>query len=150
LPQVFIDADACPVKNEVYRVAERYKLHVKTVANSGMWTPDSPLVELVVVNGDLDAADDWIAENATPNDIVITDDIPLASRCIKKGARVLTPKGRIFTEASMGEILAHRDLLSQLREERQITGGPAPFQQKDRSLFLQRLDQLIQTSLRAT
>ncbi|MDX9974789.1 MAG: YaiI/YqxD family protein [FCB group bacterium] len=148
LPEVFVDADACPVKKEVYRVAERYGLCVKLVANMSLWTPDTPRVESIVVNGDPDAADDWIAVRATANDIVVTDDIPLASRCIKAGARVLTSKGRVFTEASIGEILASRDLLSQLRDQGAITGGPAPLQDKDRSLFLQRFDQLVNACLR--
>lgn len=148
LPEVYVDADACPVKNEVYRVAERYGLRVKLVANMSLWTPDTPRVESIVVNGDPDAADDWIAEHAVANDIVVTEDIPLASRCIKQGARVLTSKGRVFTEASIGEVLASRDLMSQLRDQGAITGGPAPLKDKDRSLFLQRLDQLVNASLR--
>lgn len=147
-PEIYVDADACPVKNEVYRVAGRYGLSVNVVANSGMWLPDDPKVRLVVVGGGFDAADDWIAEHAGRRDVVVTDDIPLASRCIKNGARVLNSKGRVFTEASIGEALATREVLSQLREHGLVSGGPAPFQAKHRSLFLQRFDQLIQASLR--
>ena len=148
LPEIYVDADACPVKKEVYRVAERYGLCVKIVANMSLWTPDAAWVESVVVNGDPDAADDWIAEHVAANDIVVTDDIPLASRCIKKGARVLTSKGRVFSEASIGEALASRDILSQLREQGTISGGPAPLEAKDRSLFLQRFDQIVNACLR--
>lgn len=148
LPEIYVDADACPVKNEVYRVAERYGLHVKVVANSPMAVPPAGWIELVLVGGGFDAADDWIVERVRENDVVVTDDIPLASRCVKKGARVLTPKGRVFTEASIGEAVATRDLLSDLRAQGLVGGGPAPFKPSDRSLFLQRLDQLVCASLK--
>jgi len=145
LTTIFIDGDACPVKEESYRVAQRYGLDVKLVSNTWMRLREAPWLELVLVGGGLDAADDWIAEHAGPGDIVITDDIPLAARCVGRGAHVLSPKGRVFTEASMGGTLADRNLLSELREQGQVTGGPAPFQKADRSRFLQSLDQLART-----
>ena len=146
--QIFVDADACPVKREIYRVAERYKLRVKVVANSMMWVPEAAWIELILAGDAFDAADDWIVEHVAEDDIVVTDDIPLASRCLKKGASVLTPKGRVFTDASIGEALATRDVLSQLREHGLVHGGPAPFEPKDRSRFLQRLDTMVQACLR--
>jgi len=114
-----------------------------------MTIPDGELFELVVVGrGNLDAADDWIAERVSENDIVVSSDIPLASRCLAKGARVLDPKGRVFTPDSIGEALASRELSAHLREIGSLTGGPAPFEKRDRSRFLERLDHLIQTSRR--
>jgi uncharacterized protein YaiI (UPF0178 family) len=147
---IYVDADGCPVKNEVYRVAERYGLKVYLVANTRMRTPDSDSVELVLVGAQLNAADDWIAEHAAKDDIVISSDIPLADRCIKRGARVLGPRGRVFTEDSIGGALATRDLLSHLRELGTVTGGPAPFEKRDRSQFLQRLDEIIQAIRRTS
>ncbi len=144
LLDIYIDADACPVKQEVYRVAARYGLHVTVVANTPMRVPDSDVVELVVVDDQFNAADDWIVEQVTTNDIVVSADIPLAARCLEKGARVLDPRGGVFTEDSIGEALASRELLSQLRDMGTITGGPAPFEKRDRSRFLQQLDQIIQ------
>ena len=140
---IFVDADGCPVKPEVYSVARRYKLKVTVVSNSWMRTPHADWLELVVVEGQFDAADDWIVEHVTENDIVISGDIPLASRCLKKGARVLGPTGRLFTDDNIGEALASREILSHLRELGTITGGPAPFKDRDRSRFLQRLDETI-------
>jgi len=144
LLDIFIDADACPMKEETYRVAARYDLKVYLVSNSWMRIPDRGRVELVVVDDGLDAADDWVAERADKGDIVITADIPLAARCIKKGARVLGSKGREFTEDSIGDALARRELSALLREMGDITGGPAPLEKKDRSRFLGTLDQVIQ------
>ena len=142
---IFIDADACPVKQETYRVAERYGLLVTLVANSWMRVPDKSWISLVVVNDNkLDAADDWIVENICENDIVISGDIPLASRCLKKGALVLGTTGNEFTDADIGQAMAMRELLSELREAGTITGGPPQFQKKDRSRFLQSLDRIIQ------
>ena len=141
---IFIDADGCPVKQEVYRVAKRYGLKVILVSNSRMRSPQEPWLEAVVVVGQFNAADDWIVEHVSENDIVITGDIPLASRCLEKGARVLAPTGRVFTRDSIGEALASRELLSHLRNLGTITGGPAPFEKRDRSRFLQRLDGMIQ------
>jgi uncharacterized protein YaiI (UPF0178 family) len=145
---IFVDADACPVKDEVYRVAERYKLHVFVVANSWMRTPEKPRLELVVVENQFDAADDWIVENAADDDIVVTTDIPLAARCLEAGTAVLRPDGHAYTGDNIGQALATRELLSQLRDLGEIGGGPPPFQKKDRSNFLQRLDQTIQQILR--
>ena len=141
---IFIDADGCPVKQEVYRVAKRYGLKVSLVSNSRMGTPQRDWLEVVIVDGQFNAADDWIVEHVSENDIVITGDIPLASRCLEKDARVLGPSGRIFIKESIGEALASRGLLSHLRDLGTLTGGPAPFAKRDRSRFLQRLDETIQ------
>jgi hypothetical protein len=138
LPEILVDADSCQVKQEVYRVAKRYGLRVTLVANSQMHIPSEGWLKLVVVSDQFDAADDWIVEHITKNDI------PLASRCLKKGARVLGPNGRVFTDDSIGDALATRDLMSHLRDIGTITGGPAPFEKRDRSRFLQSLDGIIQ------
>jgi uncharacterized protein len=140
---IYLDADACPVKAEAYRVAERYRLKVFVVSNSVIAVPRDPLVERVVVAAGMDAADDWIAERAGPGDIVITADVPLASRCIKAGAEVIAPNGRPFTEDSIGMTLATRDLLHGLRSAGEITGGPKPFAARDRSQFLSALDAAV-------
>lgn len=142
---VFIDGDGCAVKEEVYRVAERYQLCVTVVANKPMNIPSGPRMKMIVVReGHLDAADDWIAEHAESRDIVITADIPLAHRCLQKGARVLGPKGDEFTEDSVGDAMATRELLQNLRQFGERHGGPAPMQKQDRSRFLGKLDQIIQ------
>lgn len=125
-------------------MAMRYGLIVTLVANSWMRVPDSDSIELVLVGDDLDAADDWIVEHVAEGDIVITEDIPLASRCLEKQARVLSSRGRVFREDSIGEALATRALMAHLRELGTMTGGPAPLQKRDRSRFLQRLDETIQ------
>ena len=142
---IYIDADACPVKSEVYKVATRYQLAVTLVANSFMRYPSADGVKLVVVDKGLNEADDWIVEQAGEDDIVITGDIPLAARCLDNGARVLGHKGKPFTPENVGESLATRHLLTQLREQGIMMGGPPPFAQKDRSMFLQKLDQMIQS-----
>ena len=142
--KIYVDADGCPVKDEIYRVAERFGLDVILVANSWMRIPAGDRVELIVVGDGLDEADDRIVELAEENDIVITADIPLASRCLKKGSRVIGLKGRPFTEDSIGDALATRELLSHLRETGEVQGGPAPFHKRDRSRFLQSLDDAIQ------
>lgn len=140
---IFIDGDGCPVKDETYRVAERYRLHVTVVANKAMNVPAR--VNMVVVrSGHLDAADDWIAGNAGENDIVITADIPLADRSLKKGARVVHPKGEEFTHDSIGDAMATRELLQTLRQSGEARGGPPPMDKKDRSRFLGKLDQVVQ------
>ena len=144
MSEIFIDADGCPVKPEVYRVAKRYGLKVNLVSNSRMRAPQEDWLEVVIVEGQFNAADDWIVEHAGEDDIVITGDIPLASRCLEKNSRVLSPAGRIFTKESIGEALAGRELLSHLRDLGTITGGPAPFAKRDRSRFLQRLDETVQ------
>jgi hypothetical protein len=140
---IYVDADASPVKNEAVRVAKRYGLKIYFVSNSTMKAPQDASVEMIVVNDDLDAADDWIVEHVTEKDVVVTADIPLASRCLKKGARVLDPKGRVFTEDSIGEVLANRDIMTFLRDLGNMTGGSPPYSKQDRSRFLQRLDDLI-------
>jgi uncharacterized protein YaiI (UPF0178 family) len=146
--EIFVDADACPVKDEVYVVATRHGVPVALVANQRMYVPPGFGVELVVVDGAPDAADDWIAEHVRPGDVVVTGDIPLAARCLSAGARVLGPTGEPFTEDSIGGALAMRDLKSQLREAGVASGGPRALSDRDRSRFLSKLDQLIQASLR--
>ena len=142
---IFVDADACPVKNEVYRVASRYSLDVTLVANSWMRVPNERWIELEVVEDGIDAADDWIVEHVQSHDIVVSADIPLASRCLKKGARVIGLTGKPFTENNICEAVATRDLLSELRDAGEITGGPPPLKKRDRSRFLQQLDEVIQS-----
>jgi uncharacterized protein len=146
--QIFVDADGCPVKQEVYRVAKRYGLCVHVVANTWIATPDDPNVTAVVVSAGFDAADDWIVERSGPGDVVVTADILLAARCLAKGAAALGPKGRPFTEADIGGAVAARALSAHLRETGVVTGGPAPFRDKDRSQFLQALDQAVQQARR--
>lgn len=141
---IYVDADACPVKDEIYRVAERYELKVFVVANMWMRVPDNPLLTLITVTEGLDVADDWIAEQAGEGDIVITADIPLAARAVKKGARVIGSSGNAFTEDSIGETLATRNLMTELRETGEIRGSGRPFSKQDRSRFLQTLDTVIQ------
>jgi uncharacterized protein YaiI (UPF0178 family) len=148
LIEIYVDADASPVKNEVLRVAKRYGFKVYFVANFKMRFPKDDLIEMVVVDEDLDAADNWIVERISDKDIVVTGDVPLAARCVKKGVRVLDPKGRVFTEESIGEALAHRDLMTYLRDLGNSTRGPTPRGKRDNSRFLQRLDDLIQALLR--
>ena len=147
--KIFIDADGCPVKDEVYRVAGRYGLDVVLVANSRMYAPADETIRMVVVEGKFDAADDWIVEHAGADDVVVTADIPLASRCLEKKAKVLGPTGREFTEENIGGALASRELMSHLRDLGTPTSGPAPFEPRDRSRFLHRLDEIIQAVRRA-
>lgn len=147
--QIYVDADACPVKDEVYRVAERHGLDVHVVSNARLSLPRSPRLHAVVVGGHFDAADDWIAERASATDIVVTSDIPLAARGLKKGARVLDPKGRVFTEDAIGDALASRELSAFLRDMGEVTGGPKPYTPKDRSRFLGALENLVQALLKA-
>lgn len=149
MTRIFVDADACPVKEEVYRVAQRYDIEVVLVSNSWLRAPREGRVEFVLVGGELDAADAWIIEHVTENDIAVTADIPLAAACLEKGARVTGPRGRPFTEQSIGDALATRELMSQLREMGEMTGGPQPFEKRDRSNFLQTLDQMIHAVRRA-
>ena len=144
LPKIYVDADACPVKQDVCKVAKRYGLAVTFVSNARMGIPDPGISTLVVVDGGFDAADDWIVGQVLTDDIVVTADIPLAHRCIGKHARVIGPTGRPFTEENIGQAMAMRALMSDLREAGNITGGPPPFQKKDRSRFLHHLDQMIQ------
>jgi uncharacterized protein YaiI (UPF0178 family) len=140
---IYVDADACPVKQEVYRVAERHEIKVVVVANSPIAVPRDALVERVVVGPGMDEADDWIAERAGRGAIVITADVPLASRCVKAGADVIAPNGKPFTQDSIGMALATRNLLDSLRSAGEITGGPRAFAPRDRSSFLSALDRAI-------
>jgi uncharacterized protein YaiI (UPF0178 family) len=146
---IYVDADACPVKPEIYRVAERHGVQVFVVANAFMMVPQSPLIERVIVSTGFDAADDWIAERAGRGAIVITADILLASRCVKAGADVIGPTGKPFSEASIGMALATRNLMEDLRAMGDVTGGPKPFSAKDRSAFLSALDVAINRLKRA-
>ncbi len=141
--RILVDADACPVKEEIYKVAFRHEAPVTIVANSFMRIPDHPLIQRVIVSGSFDAADDYIAENADPSSVVITADIPLADRCLKKGAAVLAPKGEAFTADSIGAALATRAIMADLRAGGDIVGGPAPFAKADRSRFLSALDEAL-------
>jgi uncharacterized protein len=138
--RIFVDADACPVKPEVYRVAERYGLKVYVVANAFMNVPRSDMIERVIVNEGPDIADDWIAERAGPSDIVITADIPLAGRCVRNGASVIGPTGKPFDDNSIGMALATRNLLTDLRSAGATTRGPPPLSRQDISRFLSALD----------
>ena len=138
--RIFVDADACPVKDEVYRVAARYGLSVLVVANSPIAVPRAPEIERVVVGAGPDAADNWIAERAGPSAIVVTSDIPLASRCVKSGADVIAPNGKRFSESAIGMALATRDLMDHLRSTGQATSGPKAFGPRDPSNFLIALD----------
>jgi uncharacterized protein YaiI (UPF0178 family) len=142
-PKILVDADACPVKDEIYKVAWRRDVPVKVVSNSRMRVPDHPLIEQVVVSGAFDAADDWIAEEADEKAVVITGDILLADRCLKKGATVIGPNGKPFTSASIGGAIATRAIMADLRAGAGMTAGPAPFAKADRSRFLQAMDEAL-------
>ncbi len=146
--EIFIDGDACPVKDETYVVSTRYGIAVAVVANSRMHVPEELGARLVLVEHGPDAADDWIAANVRPGDVVVTGDIPLASRCLEGGASVLGTTGREYTADSIGGQLATRDLKAQLREAGQLSGGPPPISDRDRSRFVSKLDELVQRSLR--
>jgi len=148
LIEIFVDGDACPVKEETYVVATRYEVPVSLVTNSPMRVPRDLGVEMVLVEQGPDAADDWIVENVRSGDVVVTADIPLAARCLEAGARVLGSNGRVFSEDSIGSQLAVRDLKTQLRESGIASGGPPPISAKDRSRFLSKLDELVQAGLR--
>ena len=148
--EIFVDADACPVKDEVYSVSARHGLPVVVVANSRLRVPDGIGVEMVVVDQGPDVADDWIAEHIRPGDIVVTADLPLAARCLEVGASAIGNDGRPFSEDMIGGALAMRGLKQDLREMGQFTGGPSGVSPQDRSRFLQRLDQLVVANLRRT
>lgn len=146
--EIFVDADACPVKDEVYVVATRYGVRAVLVANAPMYVPRELGAVLVVVGSAPDAADDWIAEHVRRSDVVVTGDIPLAARCLPAGARVLSPDGRPFTTDMIGEALASRDLNSELRTMGVMRGGPRPLADRDRSRFASRLDQMVRDGVR--
>ncbi len=146
--EIFIDADACPVKDEVYRVAQRYGLKVHVVANAFIQIPAHPKIARVMVEAGPDVADDWIAEHVEEGDVVITSDIPLAERVLKAGGAALSPTGRAFTVDSIGSAIAQRAIMEQLRSTGAATGGPKPFDRTDRSRFLQALDQTLNREMR--
>ncbi len=146
--EIYVDADACPVKREVYKVAERHGLIVHVVSNGGVTIPRDPRIKRVIVGAEPDAADDWIAERVGARDIVVTADIPLASRCVKLGAAVIGPNGRAFTQESIGMTLATRNLMTDLRSAGEVTGGPRPFSPRDRSAFLSALHEAAVRSKR--
>ena len=142
-PRILVDADACPVKDEIYRVAFRRNVAVRVVSNSRLRVPEHPLVERVVVSDGFDAADDWIAGEAARSDVVVTADILLAERCLKAGAAVIGPSGKPFTAGSIGSAVAMRAIMADLRVGGDAVGGPAPFTKADRSRFLQALDEAL-------
>jgi uncharacterized protein YaiI (UPF0178 family) len=147
--RIYVDADACPVKDEVYRVAARHNLPVTVVAVGFIRVPTDPMIERIAAGSGMDAADDWIAQRAGAGDVVITADIPLASRCVKAGAEVIAPNGKPFTEQAIGMTLAVRNLMHDLRSAGEVTRGPPPFSPRDRSAFLSALDETIRRVQRA-
>jgi uncharacterized protein YaiI (UPF0178 family) len=150
LPQIYVDADACPVKDEIRRVAERHGIVAHLVSNRGFRTADHPLIRNVLVGDAFDAADNWIVEHLQAGDIIVTGDIQLADRCLKAGAQVMGHNGRPFTMNSIGAALAMRELSSQLRDMGEIKGGGPAFSQRDRTNFLNALEQAVQRALRRT
>lgn len=146
--RIYVDADACPVKDEIYRVAERHGWPVSVVAGNFIRVPNTSMIERVAAGPGMDAADDWIAERAGKGDIVVTSDVPLAARCVKTGADVIAPNGKLFSEDSIGMTLAVRNLMTDLRSSGEVTGGPRGFSPRDRSAFLSSLDQTIRRILR--
>mgnify|MGYP000403867153 FL=1 len=146
--EIYVDADACPVKDEVVRVATRHDLKTYMVSDGGIRPSQSALVELVIVDQGPDAADDWIADHIQKTDICITNDIPLAARCLERGALAIKPNGEPFTDNGIGMELANRELMQGLRESGEITGGPRPFRKSDRSAFLNHLETSVQTAKR--
>jgi len=147
--RIFIDADGCAVKDEVYKVAARFKLKVFVVANKYLNVPLDPSIEMQVVSGGFDAADDWIVDQAQAGDIVVTSDILLASRLVNKKVGALGPKGHEWTEDNIGDAVANRELMQNLRHMGEMRGGPAPMDKKDRSNFLNKLDQMIHAAARS-
>lgn len=146
--KIYVDADGCPVKNEIYKVASRYKLKVFVVANRSLNIPLEENIEMIVVSGNFDATDDWIIDHINTSDVVITADILLADRVLKKNGRALGPKGKEFTADSIGSAIATRELMANLRHMGEATGGPSSMQPKDRSQFLSQLDQVIQSVIK--
>lgn len=146
--EIYVDADACPVKDETISVAARHNLKTFMVCDGGIRPYPSAMVELVIVAQGADAADDWIADNIKTADVCVTNDIPLAARCLEKGAFAIKPNGEPFTESSIGMALANRELMQGLRETGQITGGPRPYSKSDRSAFLNTLETTVQKAMR--
>ena len=149
MTEIYVDADACPVKDEIVRVADRHGIRVHMVSDGGIRPHPHPLVSMVFVTSGTDAADDWIAERAGKGDVVVTADIPLAARCIESGALVLRPNGEPLDAASIGGVLATRNLMTDLRSAGAVTGGPRPYSQKDRSRFLDYMERTVQAATRA-
>ena len=147
--KIYVDADGCPVKNEVERIATRHRLETYLVCDGGIRPPLNPLIQLVVVNQGADAADDWIAEHIERADICVTGDIPLADRCLKEGAFAIRPNGDTYTNGSIGMALATRQIMQGLRETGEMTGGPPPFSKSDRSKFLDRMEMIVQKARRS-
>jgi len=148
MTEIYVDADACPVRDEVLKVAARHKVMTIFVSDGGIRPPMTPLARIVVVNEGADAADDWICDHIQSCDVVVTNDIPLADRCVKKGGNAIRPNGRVFTEDQIGMALATRNLMANLRETGTITGGPAAFTKNDRSRFLDAFEVLLNKSIR--
>ncbi len=148
MADIYVDADACPVKGEIIRIADRHGLKTYMVSNGGIRPDRNPLVELIIVAQAPDAADDWIAQHIQKADICVTNDIPLAARCLECGAQALKPNGEMFTENNIGMAVASRNLMQSLRETGEITGGPRPFNKADRSAFMNRLEVAVQLSKR--
>ena len=148
LPDIYIDADGCPVKEEIYRASAKYGLAVYVACNTPMKVPREERIRLIIVGRGQDAADDWIAEHAGAGDVVVTTDIPLADRCLKKGARVRDVRGREFTDDSIGTAMATRDLMQHLRLMGEMSGGPPPVAKKDRSKFLAKFHEVLQALIR--
>ena len=146
--EIYVDADACPVKDETVRVATRHDLKTYLVSDGGIRPHNNPHVELVIVDQGPDAADNWIAEHIEKADICITSDIPLAARCLERGALAIKPNGEPFTENGIGMALANRELMQGLRESGEVTGGPKPYSKSDRSEFLNRLETTVQAAKR--
>ena len=148
MTEIFVDADACPVKDEVMRVAGRHAIRTRMVSDGGVRPVRDPLVDIVIVPQGADAADDWIAEHIGPTDVCVTSDIPLAARCLEKGAQALKPNGDPFTADGIGMALANRELMQNLRDSGEVTGGPRPFSRADRSRFLDQLEVAVQNAKR--
>jgi uncharacterized protein YaiI (UPF0178 family) len=148
MTEIYVDADACPVKDEVLRVAERHKVVTHFVTDGGIRPPASPLARLVIVTQGPDAADDWIAEHVTAKDVVVTNDIPLAARALEKRAKAIRPNGEPFSEAAIGGQLATRELMAGLRETGAVTGGPRAFSRRDRSNFLSQFENAVRAAMR--
>lgn len=149
MTEIYVDADACPVKDEVLRVAERHRVVTHFVTDGGIRPPASPLAKLVIVPSGPDAADDWIAERVGPKDVVITNDIPLAARALEKGASAIRPNGELYSTASIGGQLATRELMAGLRETGAVTGGPRAFSKRDRSNFLSAFENAVRAAMRS-
>ena len=147
--KIYVDADACPVKNEVERIATRHNLETYLVCDGGIRPPLNPLIQLVVVNQGADAADDWIADHIGRADICVTNDIPLAGRCLKEGAFAIKPNGNTYTNDNIGMALATREIMEGIRESGEMTGGPPPFSKTDRSKFLDRMEMIVQEARRS-